>query len=165
MENIILRTAQKHDSEKISVIYGYHVSNGLASWEIDPPTPAIICERMVRLNTKDYPYIVAMLDNELVGYAYAGSYRERPGYRYVVENSVYVDHNYPRRGIGRQLLSRLVIDCTNLGYRHMLAVIETAIISVPFNPQLAFKANCFLIRNTNLIIFIFMSGFPYSTHT
>jgi len=123
MDNVAIRPAQDHDAERISEIYGYHVRYGLASWEFDPPTPAIIRERMASLLSKGYPYVVAMFDNQLVGYAYAGSYRERPGYKFVVENSVYVDKHYTRQGIGRLLLVRLMADCTNLGYRHMLAVI------------------------------------------
>jgi L-amino acid N-acyltransferase YncA len=140
MINIVLRTVQVHDSERISEIYGYHVDHGLASWEYDPPRPTMIRERMARLTAKGYPYIVAMLDNEVIGYAYAGSYRERPGYKYVVENSIYVDHNYSRMGIGRQLLARLITDCTSLGYRHMLAVIGDSnnIESIKLHASLGF---------------------------
>ena len=123
MPIITLRNAEEHDSARISEIYGYHVKNGTASWEYDAPTSAIILDRMVSLKKKGYPYIVAIIDNEVVGYAYAGPYRERLGYRYVVENSVYVDHRHAGKGIGRKLLTKLIDECTKRGYRHMLAVI------------------------------------------
>ena len=38
-----------------------------------------------------FPYLVAVLDGQLTGYAYAGPYRPRPAYRFTVENSVYLD--------------------------------------------------------------------------
>jgi phosphinothricin acetyltransferase len=63
------------------------------------------------------------LDGCVVGYSYASSYRPRPGYRYTVENSVYVDLSLQRRGIGRALLSTLISACETQGFRQMIAVI------------------------------------------
>ena len=57
------------------------------------------------------------------GFAYAGSYRARPAYRYTVENTVYVAPDATGRGIGTALLGTLIERCANLGYRQMVAVI------------------------------------------
>jgi phosphinothricin acetyltransferase len=70
-----------------------------------------------------YPYFVAELDGSVVGYAYASSYRPRPAYRFTVENSVYLRPASHRRGIGRQLLERLIAECGTRGFRQMIAVI------------------------------------------
>ena len=59
----------------------------------------------------------------MVGYAYAGPYRPRPAYRFTVENSVYLQPSIHRRGIGLQLLQRLIAECEARGYRQMIAVI------------------------------------------
>ncbi|MCY4065675.1 MAG: GNAT family N-acetyltransferase, partial [Rhodospirillaceae bacterium] len=59
----------------------------------------------------------------VAGYAYAALYRTRVGYRYTVEDSIYVSPGYGRRGIGLALLDAVVARCTALGYRQMLAVI------------------------------------------
>ena len=40
----------------------------------------------------------------MAGYAYAGPYRPRPAYRFSVEDSIYIDPNAQRRGVGRVLL-------------------------------------------------------------
>jgi phosphinothricin acetyltransferase len=71
----------------------------------------------------NYPYIVAVLDGRVAGYAYAGPYRPRPAYRFTVENSVYLEPAIHRRGIGLQLMQRLIAECTSRGFRQMIAVI------------------------------------------
>jgi phosphinothricin acetyltransferase len=70
-----------------------------------------------------FPYFVAVLEGSVVGYAYASSYRPRPAYRFTVENSVYLRPAAHRRGIGRQLLERLIAECETRGFRQMIAVI------------------------------------------
>ena len=70
-----------------------------------------------------FPYFVATLDGRVVGYAYAGAYRPRPAYRFTVENSVYLEPAIHRRGIGLQLLQRLIAESEARGYRQMIAVI------------------------------------------
>jgi len=66
---------------------------------------------------------VATLEGSVAGYAYASSYRPRPAYRFTVENSVYLRPTLHRRGIGRQLLERLMAECEARGFRQMIAVI------------------------------------------
>jgi phosphinothricin acetyltransferase len=70
-----------------------------------------------------FPYFVATIEGSVAGYAYAGAYRPRPAYRFTVENSIYLRPSSHRRGIGLQLLQRLIIECEARGYRQMIAVI------------------------------------------
>jgi phosphinothricin acetyltransferase len=58
-----------------------------------------------------------------VGYAYASAYRPRPGYRFCVENSVYVAPGLHRGGVGQKLLRDLIARCEAQGFRQMVAVI------------------------------------------
>ena len=69
------------------------------------------------------PYLVAELDGAVPGYALAGPYHPRPGYRFTVEDTVYVAPGFERRGLGRLLLDAQIERCTALGYRRMVAVI------------------------------------------
>jgi len=59
----------------------------------------------------------------VLGYAYVSAYRPRPAYRFAVENSVYIDQDARRGGIGSALLPVLIGRCVALGYRQMIAVI------------------------------------------
>lgn len=121
--NIDIRPARDSDLAAITAIYAYHVLHGLATFEIEPPPLAEMTRRYQLLMNMGYPYFVATLDQVVRGYAYAGSYRDRPGYRHTLENSVYIEHTHVGRGIGRPLLDALINACEQLGYRQMLAVI------------------------------------------
>ena len=70
-----------------------------------------------------YPYLVAEDGGALLGYAYANYYRTRPAYRHSVEDSIYIAPHATGRGIGKALLARLIDECSERGYRQMLAVI------------------------------------------
>jgi phosphinothricin acetyltransferase len=58
-----------------------------------------------------------------MGYAYAGPHRARPAYHWSVEDSIYVAPQSHRRGLGRALLERLIVDAQRSGFRQMIAVI------------------------------------------
>lgn len=82
-----------------------------------------MAKRQAAILGAGYPYLVATIDGTIVGYAYASAYRARPGYRFAVENSVYVSPAAQGKGVGKALLGRLIDECTALGYRQMIAVI------------------------------------------
>jgi L-amino acid N-acyltransferase YncA len=120
---VVIRASRREDVPALAAIYAHHVLNGLASFEIEPPDPDEIALRRENVLARGLPYLVAELDSRIAGYAYAAAYRMRPAYRYALEDSVYVDPDAARRGVGRALLAALVEACATLGYRQMVAVI------------------------------------------
>jgi hypothetical protein len=66
----------------ITTIYAHHVLHGLASFEIEPPSEDDM-RRHLDIVSRNYPYLVAECDREVVGYAYASPYRLRPAYRHL----------------------------------------------------------------------------------
>lgn len=118
-----VRTCEASDIQAIATIYGGEVRQGTASFELEPPGVAEMLARRAALVEGGYPYLVAEIEGEVAGYAYAGAYRARPAYRSSVENSVYVDGRFRRRGVGRALLSTLVAEAAARGFRQMIAVI------------------------------------------
>ena len=119
-----LRDSTATDIAGIAEIYGYWVEHGLASFELTPPSVTNVGERRTSILSDGFPYLVAAeSDGRVLGYAYASWYRERPGYRFTCENSVYVAPGAMRRGVGTKLLARLVTRCTALEMRIMVAVI------------------------------------------
>ena len=137
---IAIRPAILSDVPAIHDIYSFHVQHGLASWELTPPTLTELQTRMNQVLTQGYPYFVAESDRAVVGYAYAGAYRPRLGYRYTVENSVYIHPHYQQRGLGRRLLAQLIATCEAGGYRQMVAVIGDSgnIASIRLHQALGF---------------------------
>jgi L-amino acid N-acyltransferase YncA len=107
----------------VTRIYAYAVAHGTATFEIEPPDQAEMARRQRALIDGGFPYVAAELDGKLLGYAYAGHYRTRPAYRFTVEDSIYVDSEAQRRGVGRALLNHLISESTGLGFRQMIAVI------------------------------------------
>jgi len=123
MTEIAIRPAVLVDIPAITRIYVQAVLHGTASFELTPPDEAEMTRRMQALLDGGFPYIVAENGGAILGYAYAGPYRTRPAYRFTVEDSIYVDSNAHRRGIGRVLLARLIEESERRGFRQMLAVI------------------------------------------
>jgi len=120
---VTVRPAGRTDIPAITRIYGHAVEHGTASFELTAPDHAEMTRRFDELTTNGFPYLVAVVDGAVVGYAYAGPYRTRPAYRFTVENSVYVAHDSLRRGVGKALLQALIDACTEKGFRLMVAVI------------------------------------------
>jgi L-amino acid N-acyltransferase YncA len=123
MSQLEIRPAAAADLPAITGIYEHAVLYGTATFELIPPDLAEMTRRFAALIDGGFPYLVAALENRVVGYAYAGAYRPRPAYRFTVENSVYLQPAIHRRGIGMQLLQRLIGESEQRGYRQMIAVI------------------------------------------
>ena len=119
----LIRDATDADMAAIRQIYAHHVLEGLASFEDTAPSELELTRRRDALLADGYPYRVAEVDSAVRGYAYAGPFRPRPAYLHTVENSVYVSPDAYRQGIGRRLLEDLIDQCTELGYRQMVAII------------------------------------------
>jgi phosphinothricin acetyltransferase len=136
----VIRSVRLEDVVAIHAIYSYNVLHGTASWELTPPDEAEMRRRIQNVLDQDYPYFVAELDGSVVGYTYASTYRPRLGYRYTVENSVYVKPGLQGQGLGRLLLRTLIEACETQGFRQMIAVIGDSknITSIRLHESLGF---------------------------
>ncbi|MFN3764571.1 MAG: GNAT family N-acetyltransferase [Aliihoeflea sp.] len=123
MTAITVRPATRADLPAIAEIYADAVQNGTSSYELVPPDLAEMTTRFAALEAGGFPYLAATRGERLVGYAYAGAFRPRPAYRFIVENSVYVAPDAKGEGIGRLLMEALIDASKRLGFRQMVAVI------------------------------------------
>jgi L-amino acid N-acyltransferase YncA len=123
MHKPILRPATPADIPAITRIYADAVRHGTATFEIEPPSDAEMARRHKMLLDGGYPYLVAEMADAVAGYAYAGPYRARPAYRWSMEDSVYIAPEMHRKGIGGQLLAKLIAESADRGFRQMIAVI------------------------------------------
>ncbi|GMG91673.1 phosphinothricin N-acetyltransferase [Cupriavidus sp. TKC] len=118
-----LRDATTDDVPAIHAIYAHHVQHGRASFEEVAPTVDEMRHRFGEVLKKGLPYIVAERDGEILGYAYASSYRARSAYRFAIEDSIYIDHRHTGEGLGRALLAELITRCETGPWRQMVAVV------------------------------------------
>ena len=121
-------------------IYADEVINGVSSWEEQPPGIDELIRRHDNIVGNGFPYRVAELNGRVIGYSYASAYRPRSGYRYTVENTIYIDKSQRGLGIGQHLLEDLIAICEALGYRQMIAVIGDSNnhVSIDFHTRLGF---------------------------
>jgi L-amino acid N-acyltransferase YncA len=123
LPQVRIRPSVDSDISAIANFYQHSVATGTASWEYDPPSVEEMARRRHAVIANGFPYLVAEIDGRVVGYCYASSYRARIGYRFVVEDSVYVAQDMQGRGIGKMLLMALISECEKSGFRQMIAVI------------------------------------------
>ncbi|EME68539.1 phosphinothricin N-acetyltransferase [Paramagnetospirillum caucaseum] len=121
--SVEIREATDDDMAAVHSIYAFYVSRTAASFEEEVPSAEEMQARRAAVAARGLPFLVAVEEGEVLGYTYAGPFRQRSAYRYTVEDSIYVAPFVVRRGIGRALLAALIERCTALGYRQMIAVI------------------------------------------
>lgn len=120
----VIRDSQPGDISAIATIYAHYVATSLATFDEIPPSCEEMTQRRAEVLDAGLPFIVAVEDDgRVLGYAYAGAFRRRTGYRYTLEDSIYVERSATHRGIGTALLSALIERCAAAGYRQMVAVI------------------------------------------
>ena len=120
---LTVRLATPADLPACLNIYAHHVLSGSASFEEVPPDQTEFNARYAAVTGASLPYLVAVAEEQIVGYAYASRYRPRSAYRYTVENSVYVAANHVGQGVGCTLLAELIKHCEQGPWRQMIAVI------------------------------------------
>lgn len=121
--SVEIRDATDDDMAAVQSIYAFYVSRTAASFEEEVPSVEEMKARRAAVVARGLPFLVAVEEGEVLGYTYAGPFRQRSAYRYTVEDSIYVAPFVVRRGIGRVLLGALIERCVALGYRQMIAVI------------------------------------------
>lgn len=112
---VIIRPAVPEDAEVLLQIYAPYVLNTAISFEYTVPSVEEFADR-IRKTRERYPYLVALQDDEIVGYAYASAFKSRTAYDRAVETSIYVSQNCRGGGIGRALYEKLeaVLRCQNI---------------------------------------------------
>lgn len=122
-DNVIIRPATAQDIPAITAIFAHEVTHGTASWAYEPPDANEMLAKLQTLQGQGYPFLCAEVDGLVAGYSNASAYRPREGYRFLVEDSIYVDQQFRGRGIAKLLLGALIERCTEAGFRQMIAVI------------------------------------------
>ncbi|MEM9369095.1 MAG: GNAT family N-acetyltransferase [Planctomycetota bacterium] len=117
-----IRDATRDDAAKIAAIYSPHVSDSAVSFELVPPSAQAMASRIERATWR-YPWIVAVIDEEIAGYAYASPFRTRPAYRFAAESTVYVDPAFQKGGVGKRLMQSLLNRLYSGGHHRVFACI------------------------------------------
>jgi phosphinothricin acetyltransferase len=120
---MIVRDATEADIAAVQAIYAHAVASGSGTFEYDPPPLDEMLTRWRSVAAYGLPYLVAEIDGQVAGYGACTPFRPRTGYRYTVEDSLYVAAAFQRRGVAGALLAELIARCERAGFRQMVAVI------------------------------------------
>lgn len=104
--NITLRPVTEKDAAEILAIYAPYIENTAITFEYEVPSLEAFTER-IRGITAGFPYLAAVQDGRIIGYAYAKAYHERAAYARTVELSIYLHPEHKGNGTGRRLYNGL----------------------------------------------------------
>jgi L-amino acid N-acyltransferase len=128
-----IREAEPEDLAAIGEIYNHYVKTSTCTYQVEPSTPSEMADWLAA-HSGHHPATVAVTDDgTVVGYGSLSSFRDRFGYRFSVESSVYVRPDLHRRGIGQAILIDLVQRARTLGFKTIVAGIsadETASLAI-----------------------------------
>ena len=134
-----IRKAVTEDAKSVADIYNYYIKNTHHTFETELLSEEMAAARIVAVS-KRYPFLVADLDGQVSGYAYAVRFKLREAYEHSAEVSVYVRNDAKQRGIGTRLYTRLF---DKLEDTHVHAILAGIALpndsSIKFHEKLGFE--------------------------
>ena len=123
MKNIVIRTATVADAEELLNIYAYYVENTAITFEYDVPALEEFQQR-IENTLKKYPYLIVEDNGQILGYTYAGVFKDRAAYDWSAETTIYLKHDIVKCGFGRMLYEALEKEMKERGFLNLYACIE-----------------------------------------
>ena len=119
----LIRPATESDLGAINDIYNHYVQHSTCTYQEALETLEAR-QQWFRHHGDRHPVIAAELNGQVIGWGSLSPYHPRSAYRRTVENSVYVHHQYHRRGIGALILRELIARARCLGHHTIIAGID-----------------------------------------
>jgi phosphinothricin acetyltransferase len=121
MSDLVIRPYRPEDIPAVTRIYAHYVRETVITFELEAPDEAEMAGRFAAIQEKGHPLLIGEMDGQVVGYAYASTYRPRAAYRFTCEDSIYFAPEAVGRGLGQQMLARLIEDAAKAGLKQMIA--------------------------------------------
>jgi phosphinothricin acetyltransferase len=118
-----IRLATSGDLEAINEIYNHYVLHSTCTYQ-EEPEPIEGRRVWFEKHGPRHPITVAEADGQVVGWGALSPFHVRSAYRFTVENSVYVRHDWHRRGAGSALLADLLQRARGVGHHTVMALID-----------------------------------------
>ncbi|SHI39899.1 phosphinothricin acetyltransferase [Mesonia phycicola] len=138
--NVILREAQERDLPAILEILNHHILHTTVIYNYNTKSLLEMKDWFLEKQNLKFPILVAELDNDVVGYGTFGQFRPHEAYRYCIEHSVYVSPDFQGKGIGKQLILKLITLAKQRDCHNMVAGIDAENkFSIQFHKNLGFQ--------------------------
>ena len=118
----MIRQVELQDAKAITNIYNEYVLQSVATFDTEPVLEEEMRTRIAEISSR-FPYLVYEENQEITGYCYAHTWKERSAYRYTLETTVYLSPGHTGKGIGMLLMKKLIGACRESGYRVLIACI------------------------------------------
>ena len=113
---VLIRLATADDAAALADVYRPYVTDSLISFEEVAPDAAEMKRRIIGDNPGFHPWLLAEAEGRVLGYAASSPFRTRPAYRWIVETGIYLAPEAIGRGIGRELLPKLLETLERQGF-------------------------------------------------
>jgi len=140
-----IRSATAADAAAIADIYNWYVANSTITFEVDPVSADEMARRIESVLAA-HEWLVLGGEGGLLGYAYAGRFRERAAYGQATESTIYLRHDLPGKGFGAPLYAELIRRTFARGYRHMVGA-----IALPNEPSVRLHERLGFVKAGHLV--------------
>ena len=121
---MIIRDIKDCDIEQILEIYNYYIENTTITFEEQLLSLDEFSNRVHNIQSH-FPYIVALENNKVLGYAYLNYYSTRSAYRISADLSIYVDKNERHKSIGKALLDNITDKAKEIGIKNIISIVTS----------------------------------------
>ena len=124
------------------IIYNFFIQNTYSNFEEKKLSLNSFLSLKKKITYNKLPFILAKKNKKIIGLAFVNKFRDKSGYRYTYEHSIYVDHKMVNKGYGYKILKELIINCRkNKKIKNLVAVIggSNNISSIKIHKKNGFK--------------------------
>lgn len=121
-KSVTIETVSENDAQELLDIYTPYILETAITFEYTIPSVDEFRERIQNTLAK-YPYIKAVHNGEIVGYAYASAFHPRAAYAWAIETSIYVKKDARKMGLGKKLYAVLEVILKKQGFLNLNACI------------------------------------------
>ena len=119
-----IRSARETDGTALAAIYNHYIRSTIITFEEDEVDGADMSARISDTIEQELPYLIADVDGDVAGYAYASKWKGRCAYRYSVEVTVYLAPDATGSGLGSALYTGLLDELRARNYHIAIAGIS-----------------------------------------
>ncbi len=142
--NLIITSLGEENLKEAHEIYNYYIVNSYSNFEEKKISFNNFISNYRLIIKMKLPYLSALIDEKVVGIAYLNKFREKSGYRFAFENTIYIHNKYVKQGIGYELLKELLlVSKKNKNIKRIVAVIAgiNSKGSIKIHQKLGFKSS------------------------
>jgi phosphinothricin acetyltransferase len=125
-----VRPAAETDFPAIASITNHYIATTSIHFGYEPVTAAEL--RSSWRSSDRHPWLVAVEDDRVLGYAKAGVWRARDAYQWTTELGLYIAPSHHRLGLGRALYTDLLSRLAQLGFHSAIGG-----ITLPNEPSIS----------------------------